>query len=49
MTAETLAPQMSDDLWHDLFMPSPDRCRTHHCWVDQCPPGAHDEVESEAL
>lgn len=43
MTAETLAPAMSDDLYNSIRISHPDACRTHHCWVDQCPPGSHDD------
>lgn len=35
------APHMSDDLWHALGCDWPEACRTHHCWVDQCPAGSH--------
>ncbi|MBD0743553.1 hypothetical protein BG418_18440 [Streptomyces sp. CBMA152] len=37
----TPAPVMSDALWQGLFVPLPDQCQVHHCWVDQCPAGSH--------
>lgn len=46
MTA-TLAPATSDDLWNSLFSNQPDSCQMHRCWVDQCPPGSHDEADGD--
>jgi hypothetical protein len=37
---------VSDDLWNSLFSSKPESCRDHRCWVDQCPPGSHDEADA---
>lgn len=47
MAGETLAPPISDDLWRALGINLPDACRAHHCWVDECPAGSHDETARE--
>jgi hypothetical protein len=45
VTAATEPLAISDDLWHALGYELPEACRVHHCWMDQCPPGSHDEVD----